>query len=70
MIAQRWWWRTPGDEVNQDQAQAAMDRLCVRLDGRKRVHDGITTTVGRWPTPRDCARYPRNTQRCWSWGAR
>ena len=45
MIAQRWW-RTLGDEVTQDQAQAALDRLCVRLDGRKRVRDGITTTVG------------------------
>ena len=45
MIAQRWW-RTLGDGVTQDQAQAALDRLCVRLDGRKRVHDGITTTVG------------------------
>ena len=29
-----------------DQAQAALDRLCVRLDGRKRVRDDITTTVG------------------------
>ncbi len=45
VIAQRWW-RTLSDEVTQDQAQAALDRLCVRLDGRKRVHDGITTTVG------------------------
>ena len=45
VIAQRWW-RTLGDEVTQDQAQAALDRLCVRLDNRKRVHDGITTTVG------------------------
>ena len=45
VIAQRWW-RTLGDGVTQDQAQAALDRLCVRLDNRKRVHDGITTTVG------------------------
>src|ERR1700739_1036367 len=45
VIAQRWW-RTLGDEVTQDQAQGALDRLCVRLDNRKRVHDGITTTVG------------------------
>ena len=45
VIAQRWW-RTLGDEVTQDQAQAALDRLCVRLDARKRVRDGITTTVG------------------------
>lgn len=52
-------------EVTQDQAQAALDRLCVRLDGRKRVCDGITTTVGRSPTRKDYARYRRNTQRCW-----
>ena len=45
VIAQRWW-RTLSDEVTQDQAQSALDRLCVRLDGRKRIHDGITTTVG------------------------
>lgn len=45
VIAQRWW-RTLDDEVTQDQAQTALDRLCVRLDGRKRVCDGITTTVG------------------------
>ena len=45
VIAQRWW-RTLGDEVTQDQAQAGLDRLCVRLDGRKRIHDGSTTTVG------------------------
>jgi hypothetical protein len=45
VITQRWW-RTLGDEVSQDQAQGALDRLCVRLDGRKRVRDGITTTVG------------------------
>jgi hypothetical protein len=32
--------------VTQDHAQAALDRLCVRLDARKRVRDGITTTVG------------------------
>lgn len=44
MIAQRWW-RTLGDEVTQDQAQAGLDRLCVRLDRRKRIHDGTTTTV-------------------------
>ena len=45
VITQRWW-RTLGDEVTADQAQAGLDRLCVRLDGRKRVRDGIATTVG------------------------
>jgi hypothetical protein len=45
VITQRWW-RTVGDEATQDQAQAGLDRLCVRLDGRKRVRDGIATTVG------------------------
>ena len=45
VITQRWW-RTLADELTQDQAQCALDRLCVRLDGRKRVRDGITTTVG------------------------
>ena len=44
-IAQRWW-RTLGDEVTLPQAQASLDALCVRLDGRKRVHDGARTTVG------------------------
>ena len=33
VITQRWW-RTLGDDVTQDQAQAGLDRLCVRLDGR------------------------------------
>jgi transposase len=45
VITQRWW-RTVGDEVTADQAQAGLDRLCVRLDGRRRVRDGIATTVG------------------------
>ena len=45
VIAQRWW-RTVGDEVTQDQAQAGLDRVCVRLDGRKRVRGELTTTVG------------------------
>ncbi|HEX9499151.1 MAG TPA: helix-turn-helix domain-containing protein [Mycobacterium sp.] len=45
VIAQRWW-RTLGDEVTQDQAQAGLDRVCVRLDGRKRVRGELTTTVG------------------------
>ena len=45
VITQRWW-RTLGDGVTQDQAQAGLDRVCVRLDGRKRVRAGIATTVG------------------------
>ena len=45
VITQRWW-RTLGDEVTADQAQAGLDRLCVRLDGRKRIRDGNATTVG------------------------
>jgi transposase len=45
VITQRWW-RTLGDEVTQGQAQAGLDRVCARLDARKRVCDGITTTVG------------------------
>jgi hypothetical protein len=45
VITQRWW-RTLGDELTQDQAQAVLDRLCVRLDGRRRMRDGIATTVG------------------------
>jgi transposase len=44
-IAQRWW-RTLGDEVTVAAAQASLDRLCLRLDGRKRVRDGARTTVG------------------------
>jgi transposase len=44
-IAQRWW-RTLGDEVTVAAAQAGLDRLCVKLDGRKRVRDGARTTVG------------------------
>jgi len=44
-IAQRWW-RTLGDDVTVAAAQAGLDRLCVKLDGRKRVRDGARTTVG------------------------
>lgn len=45
VITQRWW-RTVGDELSQAQAQASLDRLCVRLDARKRMADGGRTTVG------------------------
>jgi hypothetical protein len=44
-IAQRWW-RTLGDDVTVAAAQASLDRLCIRFDGRKRVRDGVRTTVG------------------------
>jgi transposase len=44
-IAQRWW-RTLGDQVTQAQAQAKLDHLCARLDGRNRTRDGQRTTVG------------------------
>jgi transposase len=44
-IAQRWW-RTLGDDVTVAAAQASLDRLCGKLDGRKRVRDGVRTTVG------------------------
>jgi transposase len=44
-IAQRWW-RTLGDEVTVAAAQAGLDRICINFDGRKRVRDGVRTTVG------------------------
>lgn len=44
-IAQRWW-RTLGDDVSVAAAQASLDRLCVRLDRRRRTRDGVATTVG------------------------
>jgi hypothetical protein len=44
-IAQRWW-RTLGDDVTVAAAQAGVDRICVRFDARKRVRDGVRTTVG------------------------
>ncbi|MFC8383224.1 transposase [Nocardia sp. NPDC057272] len=43
--AQRWW-RTIADEATVAAAQASLDRLCLRLDGRRRVRDGQPTTVG------------------------
>jgi hypothetical protein len=43
--AQRWW-RTLGDDVSPTAAQASLDRLCVRLDGRRRTREGTRTTVG------------------------
>lgn len=44
-IAQRWW-RTLPDDVTVVAAQSSLDRLCVKLDGRRRVRDGVRTTVG------------------------
>ncbi|HEV8561185.1 MAG TPA: IS21 family transposase [Actinophytocola sp.] len=43
--AQRWW-RTVGDDVTPTQAQAGVDAVSVRLDGRVRRRDGQKTTVG------------------------
>nr|WP_232491335.1 transposase [Mycobacterium dioxanotrophicus] len=43
--AQRWW-RTVTDDTTIEQAQASLDRLCVKLDGRRRRRDGQATTVG------------------------
>jgi transposase len=45
VIAQRWW-RTLADDATLAAAQASLDRLCIRLDGRKRMRDGTRTTVG------------------------
>ncbi|HEY3692812.1 MAG TPA: IS21 family transposase [Pseudonocardiaceae bacterium] len=42
--AQRWW-RTLGDDVTVPGAQAGLDRLAAKLDGRRRVRDGDRTTV-------------------------
>jgi transposase len=44
-IAQRWW-RTLPDEVTVAAAQVSLDRLCIQFDARKRVRDGMRTTVG------------------------
>jgi hypothetical protein len=70
VITQRWS-RTLGDEVTADQAQAGLDRLCVRLDGPKRRREGITPPRwARWPRPRGCDRYLRGIRRCWECRAR
>ncbi len=44
-IVQRWW-RTLGDDVTVCAAQAGVDRICAKFDARKRVRDGVRTTVG------------------------
>ncbi|MGW8951543.1 Mu transposase domain-containing protein [Streptomyces sp. NPDC055709] len=43
--AQRWW-RTVPDAVTVVQAQSGVDKLASRMDERRRVLDGIRTTVG------------------------
>lgn len=43
--AQRWW-RTLGDDVTIEAAQASLDALAARLDGRARRRGGQRTTVG------------------------
>lgn len=43
--AQRWW-RTVADDLTIEAAQESLDRLCVRLDGRRRMRGGQPTTVG------------------------
>lgn len=46
VIAQRWW-RTLADDTTLAGAQAGLDRICARLDGRRRADaDGGKTTVG------------------------
>ena len=44
VITQRWW-RTLGEEVSVAQAQAGLDRVCIKLDGRTRSADGHKRTV-------------------------
>ncbi|MGW3956855.1 Mu transposase domain-containing protein [Streptomyces sp. NPDC004752] len=43
--AQRWW-RTVPDGLTVEQAQSGVDKLAVRMDGRRRTLDGMRTTVG------------------------
>jgi len=52
--AQRWW-RTLPDDVPIAGAQASLDRLCVRLDERRRTHHG-GPRWGRWQRPSRCGR--------------
>jgi transposase len=44
-IAQRWW-RTLAEDVTVAAAQTSLDRICIRFDARKRIRDGVRTTVG------------------------
>lgn len=43
--AQRWW-RPLVDEATVAEAQAGVDRLAAKMDGRRRLRDGKPTTVG------------------------
>src|SRR5436309_9109721 len=43
--AQRWW-RTLADDVTFVAAQAGVDAVSVRMDGRVRRRDGVRSTVG------------------------
>jgi len=45
VITQRWW-RTLPDDATLSSAQAGLDAVCARLDGRRRMRDGKPTTVG------------------------
>jgi hypothetical protein len=45
VIAQRWW-RTLSDQASLAEAQAGLDRLCAKLDARRRTRNGERTTVG------------------------
>jgi transposase len=45
VITQRWW-RTLPDDATLSSAQASLDAVCARLDGRCRMRDGKPTTVG------------------------
>jgi hypothetical protein len=68
VITQRWW-RTLGDDVTQDQAQAGLDRLCALTD----ANAAVTVSPprwGRWLRPRGCGRYLRVIPRCWKCRAR
>jgi transposase len=43
--AQRWW-RTVPDGLTVEQAQSGVDKLALRMDGRRRRLDDVVTTVG------------------------
>lgn len=46
-LAQRWW-RTLSEDLTVVQAQADLDRFCIRVgDARPRTHDGQRSTVGQ-----------------------
>jgi transposase len=45
ILTQRWW-RTLPDDVSMAKAQASLDRVCLKLDGRTRMREGQRTTVG------------------------